>query len=94
MPTYEYRCDHCGNIFEVVQRIIEPPLKKCDHCGGSIYRAIFPVGIIFKGPGFHINDYGRGNGNGRKPSGDRERKKPETSEKAGTAAASGSKSED
>ncbi|HEY3282437.1 MAG TPA: FmdB family zinc ribbon protein [Armatimonadota bacterium] len=61
MPTYEYQCKNCDNRFEVVQRMTEEPLKNCDSCGGEVRRVLFPTGIIFKGSGFHINDY-------RKPS--------------------------
>jgi putative FmdB family regulatory protein len=59
MPVYEYECRDCGIRFERVQRITENPLAECTICGGSVYRVIQPVGITFKGSGFHINDYGR-----------------------------------
>lgn len=57
MPTYGYRCDHCGTEFEQFQRITEPPLTECPQCGGSVRRLLYPVGILFKGPGFHVTDY-------------------------------------
>lgn len=57
MPTYEYECLSCGNRFEVFQRMTEAPLQECQECGGLLKRLIFPVGILFKGSGFHINDY-------------------------------------
>jgi putative FmdB family regulatory protein len=63
MPTYEYECRKCRTRFERQQRITEAPLTTCDDCGGEVYRVIQPVGIAFKGSGFHVNDYGR---NGRK----------------------------
>lgn len=28
MPLYEYECPHCG-VFEVIQRIVAPPFKRC-----------------------------------------------------------------
>lgn len=58
MPTYVYECSSCNKTFEVEQRIIEDPLKDCQ-CGskGSLKRVIQPVGIAFRGSGFHINDY-------------------------------------
>lgn len=58
MPTYVYECSNCNNRFEVEQRITENPLDTC-HCGstGTVKRLIQPVGIMFKGSGFHINDY-------------------------------------
>lgn len=57
VPTYDYYCKACDAHFEVMQRITEPPLTQCQQCGGPIQRLISPVGIIFKGSGFHVNDY-------------------------------------
>ncbi|MCX5750848.1 MAG: zinc ribbon domain-containing protein [Candidatus Saganbacteria bacterium] len=59
MPTYDYKCEKCGHLFEIEQRITEDPLKYCPKCKGSIRRLINPVGIVFKGSGFHINDYSK-----------------------------------
>ena len=58
MPTYVYECRSCEKTFEVEQRITEDPLKDCG-CGakGALRRLIQPVGVVFNGPGFHINDY-------------------------------------
>jgi putative FmdB family regulatory protein len=58
MPTYVYECSKCNDVFEVDQRITENPLDEC-HCGskGTVKRLIQPVGVMFKGDGFHINDY-------------------------------------
>jgi putative FmdB family regulatory protein len=58
MPTYVYECSSCQDTFEVEQRMSEDPLKDC-RCGsqGTVKRLIQPVGVMFKGAGFHINDY-------------------------------------
>lgn len=58
MPTYVYECKTCEKTFEVDQRISEDPLKDCN-CGaeGSLRRLIQPTAVMFKGGGFHINDY-------------------------------------
>lgn len=58
MPTYVYECSQCSDVFEVDQRISESPLSEC-HCGskGTVKRLIQPVGVMFRGSGFHINDY-------------------------------------
>jgi putative FmdB family regulatory protein len=56
MPTYEYRCNHCGR-FQVEQRITEPALEKCPTCGQPVERLISRnVSIIFKGSGFYCTD--------------------------------------
>jgi putative FmdB family regulatory protein len=57
MPTYDYKCNQCGYLFEVEQRITEPPLQFCPKCKGTVNRLIAPVGILFKGSGFHVTDY-------------------------------------
>ena len=62
MPTYGYQCKECDHTFEVVQKITDDPLKVCEKCKGEIRRLIYPVGISFKGSGFHINDYSSSNG--------------------------------
>src|SRR5689334_10047272 len=58
MPTYVYECSSCKDTYEVEQRISEDALKDC-RCGskGTVKRIIQPVGVMFKGSGFHINDY-------------------------------------
>lgn len=58
MPTYEYECEACGEIFEVFQSIKAEPIKKCPKCGGHVKRLIGAgAGVIFKGSGFYATDY-------------------------------------
>ena len=58
MPTYVYQCSTCEKVFEAEQRITAEPLTDCD-CGAknSLKRVIQPIAVMFKGSGFHINDY-------------------------------------
>lgn len=58
MPTYVYECKSCARVFERWQSISEPPVTDCE-CGaaGTVKRVMQPVGIAFRGEGFHINDY-------------------------------------
>ncbi|MFO7959131.1 MAG: zinc ribbon domain-containing protein [Candidatus Brocadiia bacterium] len=62
MPTYDYRCKHCGHEFEAFQSITDEPLKKCPDCGGNGLKRIIGAGagIIFKGSGFYATDYKSG----------------------------------
>ena len=59
MPTYEYRCPE-GHEFERVQKMTGPPRAKCPICGRTATRRISGgAGLIFKGTGFYITDYGK-----------------------------------
>jgi putative FmdB family regulatory protein len=59
MPTYEYKCDHCGHQFDEFQSILADPLKTCPECGEDKLRRLFGGGsaVIFKGSGFYQTDY-------------------------------------
>ena len=58
MPTYDYKCLACADVFEVFQGIKEPRLKTCPKCGGKVKRLIGKgAGLIFKGSGFYATDY-------------------------------------
>jgi len=57
MPTYEYKCQKCGHMFEKFQSIKDRPLEKCPKCNGKVQRLIGGgSGIIFKGSGFYMTD--------------------------------------
>ncbi|KKL77031.1 hypothetical protein LCGC14_2038960 [marine sediment metagenome] len=57
VPTYEYKCNKCEELFEIFQRITASPLKECSVCGGELRRLISGgAGIIFKGSGFYSTD--------------------------------------
>ncbi len=59
MPTYEYRCEK-GHTFEQVQKMSDKALTKCPTCGARAARVISGgQGVIFKGSGFYITDYGK-----------------------------------
>ncbi len=66
MPTYEYRCDE-GHAFERIQKMNDKPLTKCPECGAKASRHISGgSGLIFKGSGFYITDYGKDGKGARK----------------------------
>jgi putative FmdB family regulatory protein len=49
VPTYEYKCPECGE-FEKEQRMSDPPLKKCPHCGKAVTRLVGGGGgFVLKG---------------------------------------------
>jgi putative FmdB family regulatory protein len=57
MPTYEYECQKCGHVFEVRQSFSDAPIAKCETCNGKVRKLFSPPAILFKGSGFHCNDY-------------------------------------
>lgn len=59
MPIYGYRCASCDKEFETLQDINENSVHSCPKCGGEAKRLYYPVGIIFRGSGFHVTDYPR-----------------------------------
>jgi putative FmdB family regulatory protein len=58
MPIYEYRCEN-GHTFEVMQRMSDPPVTKCEVCGAPVQRVFHPIAVHFKGSGFYNTDYGK-----------------------------------
>ena len=59
MPTYEYQCPE-GHEFELFQKMSEKPRAKCPVCGKMASRKISGgAGLVFKGSGFYITDYGK-----------------------------------
>jgi len=74
MPIYEYECRSCGKRFDRMQSFHDEPIRVCPECGGETRRVFQPVGVIFKGSGWYINDSRKSNSEstGAKPaSGDK-----------------------
>jgi putative FmdB family regulatory protein len=62
MPLYEYRCQSCDQVFEVMQKFADAPLTVHEACGGTVERLISAPAFQFKGSGWYITDYARSNG--------------------------------
>lgn len=60
MPLYEYRCPN-GHEFERFFRSIGSAAAeaKCPTCGELGERVLSTAGLVFKGSGFYITDYGK-----------------------------------
>ncbi len=59
MPLYEYKCQKCASVFEVIQKISDSPLTECPSCGGRLKKVLSAPAIQFKGSGFYITDYAK-----------------------------------
>jgi len=60
MPVYEYKCNKCGHITEMWQKFSDPPLAKCEICGGSVKKIISQNTFHLKGSGWYVTDYASG----------------------------------
>ena len=66
VPTYDYRCERTGEMFELWQSFSEDALTVCPQthvgepevCGAEVKKVFSKVGIAFKGDGFYKNDHG------------------------------------
>jgi putative FmdB family regulatory protein len=68
MPLYEYRCSACGRATEAIQSVHDDPLTVCESCGGELKKQVSSPAFQFKGSGWYVSDYGRGNSSaGEKP---------------------------
>ncbi len=88
MPIYEYRCKK-GHQFEVMQRIGDDPVEKCEVCGATVQRVFHPIAVHFKGSGFYNTDYGT-----RKRSREMKEAAKESSSKSDSSSSSSSSSSD
>jgi len=57
MPIYEYQCETCGQIEEVIQRFSDAPLTTCPHCSGKLHKLISHSSFHLKGSGWYVTDY-------------------------------------
>jgi putative FmdB family regulatory protein len=62
MPLYEYQCQECDKRFDRLERASTPKDGICPECGGSAHRLLSAPALQFKGSGWYVNDYGKGNG--------------------------------
>ncbi len=60
MPIYEYKCEGCGETFELIQKFSDEPLTTHEKCGGPVHRLLSAPALQFKGSGWYITDYAKG----------------------------------
>ncbi len=57
MPLYDYQCEKCGHVFEVMQSFSDAPISQCPACKAKkVQRLISRPAVHFKGGGFYITD--------------------------------------
>jgi len=62
VPLYEYECFICSHRFERIRTVADASLVECPECGGSVRRLLGVPALQFKGSGWYVTDYGKGNG--------------------------------
>jgi putative FmdB family regulatory protein len=93
MPLYEYQCARCGERFERLQKMGDPPLVVHDACGGELRKLFSSPAFHLKGSGWYVTDYARA-GKGGEKGGDRgsEKGSDRGEDRGGSAAESGKQS--
>lgn len=89
MPLYEYRCAN-GHDFEKFYRSIGTASSEatCPGCGAIGVRVMSAAGLVFKGSGFYITDYGKDGKKAEREAATASTKKTETAAAAAEAKAS------
>jgi putative FmdB family regulatory protein len=62
MPLYEYECFVCGHSFERIRKVADASAVSCSECGGKVRRLLGVPALQFKGSGWYVTDYGKGDG--------------------------------
>ena len=57
MPIYEYSCGKCRARVEVMQKMTDKPLKRCQSCGGKLEKEWSTGSFQLKGSGWYVTDY-------------------------------------
>ncbi len=62
MPIYEYQCHGCGETFEALRKLSDPPLDACRLCGeGDVRRLVSAPAFRLKGEGWYETDFKKNN---------------------------------
>ncbi|HSR13429.1 MAG TPA: FmdB family zinc ribbon protein [Thermodesulfobacteriota bacterium] len=92
MPIYEYKCNNCGKVVEVMQKFSDKPLSRCPSCGGRLTRLISNCSFQLKGTGWYVTDYKKGD-SGRAPKKTEEKTETKTETKTDSATSTSAKTE-
>jgi len=62
MPIYEYACNACGHVFDVLQKMDAPLLVDCPECGRPELRKLLSApNFRLKGGGWYETDFKKDN---------------------------------
>jgi len=58
VPIYEFVCEACGRLAEVMQKVNDPPPASCPECGeGRMARTVSRTSFQLKGGGWYSDLY-------------------------------------
>ena len=57
MPIYEYSCEKCGKIVELIQKVTDPAPRKHEGCGGRLSKVMSRSSFQLKGGGWYKDLY-------------------------------------
>jgi putative FmdB family regulatory protein len=57
MPLYAYRCTACGAREEHIQKFSDPPIERCETCGGALEKELTGAAFHLKGGGWYKDGY-------------------------------------
>lgn len=70
MPLYEYKCEKCQKVHEVIQKFSDAPLTTCpdEACKGVVQKLMSMNSFALQGSGWYTTDYKRKGGGDSKSS--------------------------
>ncbi len=85
MPIYEYKCQACGHILEVIQKMSDAPRVDCPQCHkAELKKLVSAPAFRLKGDGWYETDFKTGKK--KNIAGDRGGDKPVSGKKSKSAA--------
>lgn len=58
MPIYAYKCESCGFVKDVLQKMSDAPLEVCPSCAQPAFKKqLTAAGFQLKGSGWYVTDF-------------------------------------
>ncbi len=58
MPIYEYKCEACEKVSEVIQKMSDPSPEHCPKCNkGPLRKLVSNTAFVLKGGGWYADAY-------------------------------------
>ncbi|MBW2093318.1 MAG: FmdB family transcriptional regulator [Deltaproteobacteria bacterium] len=56
MPLFDFQCESCNRVEQYLHDSADECPERCCVCGGVLKRLWNAPVLIFRGPGFYVND--------------------------------------